>query len=154
MGQKVNPIGLRLGVNRTWDSRWFAGGADYAKLLRDVLGDQLGVGLGLADLDDVQVNLALGLGRDVLAQLLDVRALLADDHARARGIDGDAALLVRTLDDDPRDAGLVQPLLQRAADLDVLMQQAAVFGAVGEPTAVPGAVDAEAKPDRIDLLTH
>jgi small subunit ribosomal protein S3 len=33
MGQKVNPIGLRLGVNRTWDSRWFADGADYARLL-------------------------------------------------------------------------------------------------------------------------
>lgn len=32
MGQKVNPIGLRLGVNRTWDSRWFAED-DYAKLL-------------------------------------------------------------------------------------------------------------------------
>jgi len=25
MGQKINPIGLRLGINRTWDSRWFAG---------------------------------------------------------------------------------------------------------------------------------
>ena len=24
MGQKINPIGLRLGVNRTWDSRWFS----------------------------------------------------------------------------------------------------------------------------------
>ncbi|TJV96516.1 MAG: 30S ribosomal protein S3, partial [Mesorhizobium sp.] len=24
MGQKINPIGLRLGINRTWDSRWFA----------------------------------------------------------------------------------------------------------------------------------
>ncbi|MBL6945980.1 MAG: 30S ribosomal protein S3, partial [Rhodospirillales bacterium] len=24
MGQKVNPIGLRLGINRTWDSRWYA----------------------------------------------------------------------------------------------------------------------------------
>ena len=24
MGQKVNPTGLRLGVNRTWDSRWYA----------------------------------------------------------------------------------------------------------------------------------
>ena len=24
MGQKVNPIGLRLGINRTWDSRWFS----------------------------------------------------------------------------------------------------------------------------------
>ena len=30
MGQKVNPIGLRLGINRTWDSRWFADGDDYA----------------------------------------------------------------------------------------------------------------------------
>ncbi|MEC8776603.1 MAG: 30S ribosomal protein S3, partial [Pseudomonadota bacterium] len=25
MGQKVNPIGFRLGINRTWDSRWYAG---------------------------------------------------------------------------------------------------------------------------------
>ena len=36
MGQKVNPIGLRLGVNRTWDSRWFADGG-YAKLLHEDL---------------------------------------------------------------------------------------------------------------------
>ena len=35
MGQKVNPIGLRLGINRTWDSRWFASKAEYAKLLRE-----------------------------------------------------------------------------------------------------------------------
>ena len=30
MGQKVNPIGLRLGINRTWESRWYAGKRDYA----------------------------------------------------------------------------------------------------------------------------
>jgi small subunit ribosomal protein S3 len=36
MGQKVNPIGLRLGINRTWDSRWFAG-RDYAALLHEDL---------------------------------------------------------------------------------------------------------------------
>src|SRR3978361_2533244 len=35
MGQKVNPIGLRLGVNRTWDSRWFANKGEYAKLLHE-----------------------------------------------------------------------------------------------------------------------
>lgn len=34
MGQKVNPIGLRLGINRTWDSRWFAE-ANYADLLHE-----------------------------------------------------------------------------------------------------------------------
>jgi small subunit ribosomal protein S3 len=36
MGQKVNPIGLRLGINRTWDSRWYAD-ADYAKMLHEDL---------------------------------------------------------------------------------------------------------------------
>lgn len=38
MGQKVNPIGLRLGVNRTWDSRWYAGKANYANLLHEDIG--------------------------------------------------------------------------------------------------------------------
>ena len=36
MGQKVNPIGLRVGINRTWDSRWFAG-SGYADLLHEDL---------------------------------------------------------------------------------------------------------------------
>ena len=35
MGQKVNPIGLRLGINRTWDSRWFASRSEYGKLLHE-----------------------------------------------------------------------------------------------------------------------
>ena len=35
MGQKVNPIGLRLGINRTWDSRWFASRGEYGKLLHE-----------------------------------------------------------------------------------------------------------------------
>ncbi len=36
MGQKVHPIGFRLGVNRGWDSRWFAG-KDYAALVHEDL---------------------------------------------------------------------------------------------------------------------
>ena len=36
MGQKVNPTGLRLGINRTWDSRWYADG-QYAGLLHEDL---------------------------------------------------------------------------------------------------------------------
>lgn len=36
MGQKINPIGLRVGINRTWDSRWFSD-RDYAeKLVQDL----------------------------------------------------------------------------------------------------------------------
>jgi small subunit ribosomal protein S3 len=35
MGQKINPIGLRLGVNRTWDSRWYSNKGEYGKLLHE-----------------------------------------------------------------------------------------------------------------------
>jgi len=33
MGNKVNPVGMRLQVNRTWDSRWFANSKDFGDLL-------------------------------------------------------------------------------------------------------------------------
>ena len=36
MGQKVNPNGLRLGINKTWSSRWFAK-KNYSKLLHEDL---------------------------------------------------------------------------------------------------------------------
>jgi small subunit ribosomal protein S3 len=35
MGQKINPIGFRLGINRTWDSRWFANSREFGKLLHE-----------------------------------------------------------------------------------------------------------------------
>lgn len=36
MGQKVSPVGIRLGIHRPWESRWF-GGAHYPKFLKDDL---------------------------------------------------------------------------------------------------------------------
>lgn len=35
MGQKINPIGFRLGINKTWDSRWYANSSEYGKLLHE-----------------------------------------------------------------------------------------------------------------------
>nr|HQH31317.1 30S ribosomal protein S3 [Spirochaetota bacterium] len=37
MGQKINPIGLRLGINKTWDSIWFVDKKNYAKSLHEDL---------------------------------------------------------------------------------------------------------------------
>ena len=124
------------------------------ELLRDQFGDQLRVEFRLADFDDVDDDVAVGQLGDRLAQLLDVGALLADHHARTRRVNGDAALLVRALDDDLGDRGLLELLHELGADLDVFMQQRAVFGLAGEPARVPGAVDPETQPDRIDFLTH
>ena len=35
MGQKVSPIGLRLGINKSWQSKWYAGNNDFAKYLNN-----------------------------------------------------------------------------------------------------------------------
>jgi small subunit ribosomal protein S3 len=35
MGQKVNPIGLRIGINKNWDSRWFATGKQFVSHLHE-----------------------------------------------------------------------------------------------------------------------
>src|SRR6185437_13645537 len=124
------------------------------ELLCDRFGNQRSIEFGLADFDDVDDDVG---GRDVghlLAQLVDVGALLADHDARTRRVDRDAALLVRTFDHDARHRGLLQFLVQDLADLDVLVQQLAVFGLAGEPARIPGPVDAETQADRIDLLTH
>jgi small subunit ribosomal protein S3 len=37
MGQKVNPIGLRVGINRTWSSRWYVDPREYANTLHEDL---------------------------------------------------------------------------------------------------------------------
>ncbi len=57
MGQKVNPIGLRLGINRTWDSRWFSRKEYGAQLLDDLqLRKFLGGRLGQAAVSKVLIE--------------------------------------------------------------------------------------------------
>ena len=34
MGQKVNPVGMRIGINKDWTSKWYAGNKDFAKYLK------------------------------------------------------------------------------------------------------------------------
>ena len=35
MGQKVSPVGLRIGINKDWESKWYAGNKDFAKYLEN-----------------------------------------------------------------------------------------------------------------------
>ncbi len=35
MGQKVSPVGLRIGINKTWESKWYAGNQDFAQFLNN-----------------------------------------------------------------------------------------------------------------------
>ena len=69
-------------------------------------------------------------------------------------MDRNAALLVRTLDNDLGNGRLLELLRQVIADLQVFLKQIAIFALLGEPARIPGTVDAKAKADRINLLTH
>src|SRR5579862_462361 len=124
------------------------------ELLRDRFGDQLSVEFGFADFHDIDHDIAVGEGGDLAAQFLDVGALLADDDAGTRRVDGDAAFLVRPLDHDLGHRGLFELRHQHLADFHILVQQRAITRLAGIPARIPGAVDAETQPDRIDLLTH
>src|SRR6201999_1747183 len=59
MGQKVNPISMRLQVNKDWRSKWFADKRDYAKFLQDdlkvrkMISDKLG---SRASINKVEIN--------------------------------------------------------------------------------------------------
>ena len=56
MGRKVHPLGFRLGVIKTWQSRWYAEGEEYADLLaedmhiREIIREQVGHA-GIADIE-------------------------------------------------------------------------------------------------------
>src|SRR5262249_23030219 len=102
---------------------------------------------------DVEEDLVLGEGLDFLLQGLHARAALADDDARARGVDVDLALVRGALDLDRGHAGVVQLLLDELLELDVLMEPLGVV-LLFVPLGVPALDDAQAEPDRMCFLTH
>ena len=93
MGQKVNPVGLRLGINRTWDSRWYAKKDEYGRLLHqdiEKLRQETAQLLGMA-VTDVRLNIAeirkpeldAQLVADSIAQQIEKRVMFRRAMKRA-----------------------------------------------------------------------
>ena len=62
MGQKTNPIGLRLGIIRGWDSNWFGGRNFGAKLAED---NQTVIGAIIAFEDDLRIRRDLSVTNNI-----------------------------------------------------------------------------------------
>src|SRR5258706_3020718 len=124
------------------------------QLLSNALCRKSCIQLRLSHLYDIQINFRRRQLCKLRAKLLDVCTLLSDQDAGTRCMDGDAAFLMRPLDNDLRNARLTALLHNELADAEVLMQQLAVLAFVGVPAAVPSPVDPEPKPDRVDFLPH
>src|SRR5215467_11278984 len=102
------------------------------QLLRDLLGLELGVQLGLLDLADVDQDFAARAPADLLFQLVDLGALAPDDDARARGVDDDPQPVRRAIDLDLRNARAGEAGLQLPLQVEVFDKQLAEI-ALREP---------------------
>ena len=105
------------------------------ELKGDVLGNELGVGLGMFDLDDVDVNFFAGHLAELFFELVDFGAFAADDDARPGGQDGDAAAVGGAFDEDLGHGGGLELLLEQLADVAVLGEQFAEFFFAGDTTS-------------------
>src|SRR6478672_10448974 len=128
------------------------------ELLGDALGDELRIGLGVLDLEDVQLDLLARELLELAADTVGLGATATDDDARARGVDVDADAVTRALDLHTGDAGALHARGHELADRHVFLDVVAValtgLGAVSEPTALVLGRDAQAEAVRVDLLTH
>src|SRR5579883_2899222 len=123
------------------------------QLQRDRFRDQLGVELGLVHFLNVDEHLAGGALLQLLLQLVDFRALAADNDARPRRLDDDADLVARALDLDRADARRLQLVLQLGLQLHVFEQQLVVVP-LDKPARLPRLGVAEPESVGMDFLTH
>src|SRR5690606_17161356 len=129
-----------------------------AELLGDALSDELGLGLGVLHLEDVELDLLAGELLEVRADALGLGAAATDDDTGARRVDVHADAITGALDLDLRDARTVELRLQHLADLDVLGHEVGVtltgLGRVREPPRGVVGRDAQTEAVGVDLLAH
>ncbi|MDP7142014.1 MAG: 30S ribosomal protein S3 [Alphaproteobacteria bacterium] len=154
MGQKVNPIGLRVGINRTWDSRWFSD-RDYAdKLiadlkLRDYIKDRLkAAGISKVVIERAAQNTTISIytarpGVIIGKKGADIETLRTDLSRRAGGPVSLNIIEIRKPELDAQLAaeGVAQQLERRVSFRRAMkraVQSAQRFGAEGVRIAVSG----------------
>src|SRR6478672_2990625 len=123
------------------------------ELLGHTLGDQLGIDLGVLDLEDVQLHLLAGELLELATDAVGLGATATDHDARTRGVDVHPHAVPGALDLDLGDAGPLHALGQQLADRDVLTDVALVE-LVGVPAALVVRRDPQAEAVRVDLLSH
>src|SRR4051812_8174381 len=130
-----------------------AEGDTLRELARDVVGHELRIELGTLDLFDVDADFLAREVRELVTQLVDFRALLADHDARTTGVQRHDDLPRLALDHDVRDRRVPETRLEIFAKELVLAQQRRQITA-RVIARVPVLRDAESEADRMCLLSH
>ena len=144
--------GLRRATHRLLHGA--AEGGALLELGGNAFGDELGVQVGVADLNDVDGDALADELFKIEAELLDIRTAAADHDTRTGAVDENADLRGASFDFDFRDAGGVEQILEVFADLEILDEEIADLFVLSVPSGIPIRDDADAQTVRINLLTH
>ena len=132
-----------------------AEGNPALELHGDLLGDKLGIELGLADFDDVDLDLGTFTDvADLLGHHFDFLALATDDQTRAGSVKCDADTVPSALDDHAGQSGIDQLVLQVTTDCEIFVELVGIIFAFGIPLGAPVFIDGKAECDRIYFLAH
>src|SRR5262249_40147599 len=110
--------------------------------------------LGALDLQDLHAHRAAGQLLEVVADEIDLGALLADQHGRTARVQEHRHDVAGALDLDARDRGRGPLLADVATDLLVLNEEGPEVLLGSEPTRAPRLGDRDAEADRMSLLAH
>jgi small subunit ribosomal protein S3 len=101
MGHKVNPVGFRIGINRDWNSRWYANNQDYASFLqedlkiRKFLGEALKAAL-LSHIEIERIKTDKGHAVTILVFVARPGVVIGQDGANIEKIKKSLAKIVKT----------------------------------------------------------
>jgi hypothetical protein len=123
------------------------------KLERDSLCYELSVAVGLTSLNDAQVNITLNEILELLAEVLDVLALLSDNKAWLRGVDVYLYASRGALDLYSRDTSGLKLVTHELSDLNVFADVTSEILA-GEPLRLPTLDNSKSQTFRINFLSH
>ena len=124
-----------------------------SELLGDSLGDQLGIGLGVLHLEDVELDLLAGELLKLPTHPLGLGTVAPDDDARASSGEENGDALGATLDLDGGDTGTLKILLEPVADLDILAHQLGIL-LLGVPASLVIGRHTETETMGVDFLAH
>jgi hypothetical protein len=131
-----------------------AEGNALLQLMPDVVSNKLSIQFGPLYFFDIDRDFAFGQMRQLITQLVNFSALLADDDAGPRGVQRHDDLLRLALDFDTRQCGVPKATVQILTDLLIFLDQFAELAAFSVPAASPRLDNAETETARMRLLTH
>src|SRR5207249_1091677 len=123
------------------------------ELAGNIFGEEVSVEFRALDFMDEDFHFLVRNLLELLFQLCDFLAASADDDSGTGGMNGDNGPFRRTVDEDPRDSGFLQPVLNILPDLEVLLEFSCKILLV-VPVGIPGPEDPKAKTDRMYFLSQ